>query len=104
MSDFICFDEMYLVEIDKAFTKDDFICFTLKDSEGIFKFKRPKDDIVKSESCLGRFLHLNQDKRLHPSTIKDIVSTFDSVDTYICPIDVKFILNPHKNKRRIPYE
>lgn len=104
MSDFICFDEMYLVEIEKAFTHDGCICFTLKDSEGIFKFKRPKDDIVKSESYLGRFLHLNQDKRLHPSTIKDIVSTFDSIDTYICPIDVTFMLNPHKNKRRIPYE
>lgn len=95
-NEFICFDDLYIVDIDKAFLDGNHIIFKLKDDEGLFKFNYRKGRTIPYDSWLGRFLWLKKDLYLTTYSIIEIVSTFNEVDTYCVPRSVRFIPNRSK--------
>lgn len=88
-------EDYYLVEIGKAFVdrKQRTIIFKLADNSGMFKFPIAKNNLVRVKSPLGSFLHLKEDTYLRPFAIKNVVSTMDTIDTYLVPVSVSYYHN-----------
>lgn len=93
-------DDYYIVEITKAIIDKSgtYLIFKLKDDIGLFRFHIPVDNIVKWNTPLGAFLHLSEDKYLPAPIIRNIVSSYKAIDTYLVPNWVKYIPNYHKKR------
>lgn len=91
--------DYYIVEIDKVIIDKSgtYLIFKLKNDIGLFRFNIPVDNIVKWNTPLGAFLHLSEDKYLPAPIIRNIVSTYKAIDTYLVPNWIKYIPNNHRS-------